>query len=373
MTDHHEIVDDALERLEWVDRNGARAASSWALTRRVALTGGAGALAASLLAACGSSADSSAQAPRNPVTSIFGAKGGYRFTFVNHETGNPFFTPTINGIIDACTLLACSYEWVGSSSSDVSAVAAAINRAVNAKVDGIATTMISPALAGPVRAAATAGIPVVTYNADDPSSRRLAYVGQDLLASGREMGKQIQSLLPGGGRVMVFIATPGLANLAPRLAGVQQQLAGSDITLRSQASGASDDQELTTITAFIGNNLDSFQGYFAVDAGSTVAVATALQKYHLAGKVVGGGFDLLPETQQLLYDGTIQFSIDQQPYLQGFLPTLELFLHRATRGLTGTADVDTGVTVLDRHTVKAYATTKSPYEGTSSGVGVQSA
>jgi len=89
--------------------------------------------------------------------------------------------------------------------------------------------------------------------------------------------------------------------------------------------------------------------------------------------VKGGGFDLLPETQQLLHDGAIQFAIDQQPYLQGFMTTLELFLHRATRGLTGAADVDTGVTVLDHRSIRPYATTKSPYEGTDSSVGVEPA
>jgi simple sugar transport system substrate-binding protein len=172
---------------------------------------------------------------------------------------------------------------------------------------------------------------------------------------------------------MIFIATPGFANLSPRLTGVRQALAGSAITMKSQASGVSDSQELTTIDDVIGTSLDAYRGYFALDAGSTLAVAAAIKKYNLVGKVVGGGFDLLPDTQQALFDGTIQFSIDQQPYLQGFMATLQLFLHRATGGLTGTADVDTGVRVVDRRTVATYARTKSPYEGTSSGVGVQSA
>jgi simple sugar transport system substrate-binding protein len=373
MTDPHEIVGDALERLEWADqRRDIDAPPYAALTRRRALTGGAAAIAASMLAACGSAADGADHAPKSPVVSIFGIKGGYRFTFVNHQTGSPFFTPTINGITDACALLNCAYEWVGSSNGQTGAMASALATAASARVDGIATTMISPELAGPVDAAVAAGIPVVAYNADDPGSRRLAYVGQNLLEAGREMGRKIESLLPDGGKVMVFIATPGIGNLAPRLTGAEQALAGSAITVRSQASGVSEDQEMATITEFIGTNLDAYQGYFAVDAGSTAAVATAIQKNNLTGKVVGGGFDLLPETQQLLYEGTIQFAIDQQPYLQGFLPTLQLFLHRATGGLTGTADVDTGARVLDRRTVRAYATTKSPYEGTSTGIGVQS-
>ncbi len=121
----------------------------------------------------------------------------------------------------------------------------------------------------------------------------------------------------------------------------------------------------------MGKNLDAYKGYFAVDAGSTAAVALAIKKYNLKGKVVGGGFDLTPDTEALLYDDTIQFAIDQQPYLQGFFPTIELFLYKATQGLTGAADVDTGLKFLDPTTIKPYATTKSRYEGTGTAIGVQ--
>ncbi|MDE3131495.1 MAG: sugar ABC transporter substrate-binding protein, partial [Acidobacteriota bacterium] len=91
----------------------------------------------------------------------------------------------------------------------------------------------------------------------------------------------------------------------------------------------------------------------------------------LKGKVVGGGFDLTPFTEALLHDGTIQFAIDQQPYLQGFLATLELFLYKATQALTGVADVDTGLRFLYPETITPYATTKSRYEGTGGSVGIQ--
>ena len=87
--------------------------------------------------------------------------------------------------------------------------------------------------------------------------------------------------------------------------------------------------------------------------------------------VKGGGYDLAPITEQLLGSGDIQFTIDQQPYLQGFLPVLELYLYNVTQGLTGPADIDTGLKFLDKTTVKPYTTTKSRYEGTSTSAGVQ--
>jgi simple sugar transport system substrate-binding protein len=326
------------------------------LTRRTALTGGAAGLAAVLLEACGSTAGSgtssaaTATTTQPPVTSVFGVNGGYHFAFINHATADTFFRPTVNGIEDACTLLNCSFSWTGSKSSNVGEMAAAIRTAAGSgQVDGIATTLISPLLATPVNAAVGAGIPVISYNADEPNTDRLAYIGQDLELSGRKMGRTIKQLIPGGGKIAVFIAVPGSANLQPRLDGIKQELKGSNIRLIAPASGAAEQQDKTTIAAFVKQHLSSYQGYFAVD---------------------GGGFDLTPNAETLLSEGWIQFAIDQQPYLQGFLATLELFMYKATHGLTGIADVDTGLKFLYPHTIKPYASTRSRYEGTSTLVGI---
>ena len=377
MSQQDHTIGDAIERLEWQDKRSGDVSRVAQITRRRALTGGAAGLTAALLDACGGSgggAKTNAKAPSSGISSIFGVSGGYRFTFVNHVMTNTFFTPTISGATDACMLLGCSYEWTGSASSNVAQMVSAINTAVMAGVDGIATSLVAAgAFAKPIAAATGARIPVVSYNADEPGTDRLAYIGQDLLRSGQEMGLKIKSLLPNGGRIMVFIATPGSGNLAPRLSGIQHVLEGSNLHVHSQASGAAESQAGATIDNVLANHLDSYQGYFAVDGSSTAALAQAIQTYNLQGKVVAGGFDLIPTTETLLASSCLQFTIDQQPYLQGFLPVLELFLHNASHGLTGVADVDTGITFLDPTTIAPYAKTTSRYEGTGTAVGVQRA
>ena len=88
---------------------------------------------------------------------------------------------------------------------------------------------------------------------------------------------------------------------------------------------------------------------FAVDGGSTQSLAQVMQKYGLPGKgVKAGGFDLTEVTQQLLAAGQIKFTIDQQPYLQGFLPVLQLFLYKVSGSLTGFAETNTGLKFLDK-------------------------
>ena len=108
-----------------------------AFLRRTALTGVAAGSVGTILAACGSSASSGGSS-----NDIFGSHPSYKFTFVNHVTTNPFFTPTQYGIADACKLLGCTYQWTGSENSDVSQMVNAMNTAISQKADGIAVALI---------------------------------------------------------------------------------------------------------------------------------------------------------------------------------------------------------------------------------------
>jgi simple sugar transport system substrate-binding protein len=368
-----DTLGDALERLEWDERKQEDTpVKKWhQVTRRTALTGGAAGIAAFALEACGKKSTTSAAAGGSAASGIFGSSQSYKFTFVNHVTTNTFFTPTQSGAADACKLLGCSYQWTGSQNSVVSEMVDAFNTAITAGVNGIATTLISPtAFNGPTSKALGAGIPVVGYNADTKGNARLAYIGQDLFKSGQMMGEHINSLV-GSGDIAVFVATPGSLNLQPRLNGVQSTLSPS-IKAHVIATGAAQSSELTVTKSFVQSH-SSYKGFFAVDGGSTAATAQAIQQSGLTGKVKGGGYDLDPITQKLLAADVIQFTIDQQPYLQGFLPVLELYLYNVTQKLSGIADVDTGLKFLDKTTVQPYVTTKSRYEGTGTGVGVQKA
>jgi simple sugar transport system substrate-binding protein len=247
-----------------------------------------------------------------------------------------------------------------------------VNTAVTSGADGIAVALIDlHAFNAPVEAAIKAGIPVVSYNADAPGNARLAYVGQDLKKAGEEMGKRIIEEV-GSGEVGLFIATPGSANLQPRIEGAEKAIkdSGKSITFKTVATGAAVAQEEPAIEAWYQSH-KSAKGMYAVDGGSTESLAKVMQKLGLASKgVKAGGFDLTEQTQKLLKEGNIEFTIDQQPYLQGFLPILELFLYKVSGTLTGPAEVDTGLKFLDKETVAPYVESKSRFEGTSTAAAV---
>jgi simple sugar transport system substrate-binding protein len=377
-----DAVHEALERLEWADAkrdDDTPQSRMRAVTRRTALTGGAAGIATAVLAACGggggSKTTSSAGAQSGtPASGVFKSSGKPKFVFVNHVTTNPFFVPTKYGAEDACKLLGCSYQWTGSENSNVNEMTNAFNTAVTGGADGIAVALVdAKAFNQATDAALKAKIPVVGYNADAPGNARLAYIGQDLFVSGQEMGKRIAQLVPSGD-IALFIATPGSANIQPRIDGARNILKQhSSIKPHVIATGAAVPAELSTIDSYATGHPET-KGYFAVDAGSTQSLAQVIQKHNLRSKgVKGGGYDLTPTTQKLLADDQIDFTIDQQPYLQGFLPVLELYLNKVSGTLSGIADVNTGLKFLDKTTVNTYNTTKSRYEGTSSSAGVAKA
>jgi simple sugar transport system substrate-binding protein len=336
------------------------------------MTGVAAGSVSTLLAACGSSASSSGSSGSSGAVAVFGHVKPLKFVFVNHVTTNPFFVPTQYGAADACHLLGCTYQWTGSESSNVNQMINAMNSAITGGANGIAVSLIDlHAFNGPTETALKAGIPVIAYNADAPTNKRLSYIGQDLKLAGEKMGERIVAAVPSGD-VALFIATPGSANLQPRIEGAEKAIkdSGKPIKVHTVTTGAAVPGELSAIEAYwVGH--ENTKGMYAVDGGSTESLAKVMQKFGLPAKgVKAGGFDLTEQTQKLLQEGQIEFTIDQQPYLQGFLPILQLYMWQASGSLTGPAETDTGLKFLNKETVAPYVESKTRYEGTSSAVTV---
>ena len=320
--------------------------------------------AAGLLQACGGD-DDNAEAGTSAGAGNFPETPEWSFVFVNHVTTNPFFVPTIYGIEDASAILGTTHQWTGSEGSDIGEMVNAMEAAIGGGADGIGVALVDlEAFNGPTDEAMAAGIPVVSYNADAPNGR-LAYVGQDLYGSGFEMGKRIVDLV-GSGKVGLFIATPGQLNIQPRIDGALDAIreSGADIEALDIATGADLTEELNNVEAWYLGNQDAV-GMFAVDAGSTQAVGQVVQSQSARDKALkaAGGYDLLPLTVEMVSDGTLDFTIDQQPYLQGFLPVVYLYLWKLSGGVVTPPETNTGLVFLDSSSAKLFLDTQSRFEG----------
>ena len=113
--------------------------------------------------------------------------------------------------------------------------------------------------------------------------------------------------------------------------------------------------------AFLTGAKATLKGAFAVDAGSTQFLGPSLASVGL--KIPSGGFDLQPGTLTAINAGQIDFTIDQNPYLQGFLPVMYLYLFNLTGGLVAPPNTDTGLTFVTKSNVGPYLNTKTSYEG----------
>jgi simple sugar transport system substrate-binding protein len=356
-------VDEAIETLNMKDGPA----------RRTLLSGAglvsATAAASALLTACGSS-PSSASAGAKSLAGNFPKTPSWQFWFVNHVTTNSFFVPTQYGFADAAALLHLpTPKWTGSTNSIASQMTAQINAAVSAGAAGIATTLInSTSFTTPVGAAMSAGIPVVSYNADglvsktgvpDIGCNRLCYVGQALFTSGQQLGVRIQSLIPTPGDVVIFIETPGQGNIQPRYDGAASVLTPAGYTVA--------EIETTTVPATILANEKAYllahksvKGAFAVDSTSTSFLAQALSETGL--KLPNGGFDTVPQTLTNIKAGSTDFTIYQDPYLQGFLPTLYLYLYNISGGTLPPSDTDTGLSFITSSNLSEF-NLASRYQG----------
>ena len=369
------VVDEAIETLNM--KEGP--------TRRRLIEGAglfsATAAASALIAACTSSSSSSATSSASASATTAAAGNfpktpAWQFWFVNHVYTNTFFVPTQYGFADAAALLDIPVpKWGGSAStSSVSQMVSYLQTAISAKANGIATTVINATgFTTPVMDAMNAGIPVITYNADGvytPSgapnigTNRLCYVGQALYLSGQQLGERIKSLVTTPGEIVIFIATPGTGNIQPRYDGAAAVLKAAGYTVSEIATGSNPSQNLPNEKAYLLGH-KSVKGAFAVDAGSTEYLAQAKAAAGLTS-LPAGGFDLTPVTLQAIQSGALNFTINQNPYLQGFLPTLYLYLYNLSGGLVPPPDTDTGLSFVTKTNVAPYLASSSRFEGSTS-------
>ena len=160
------------------------------------------------------------------------AETKYRFAVVPKAMNNPFFDVARDGCLKRAKELGnveCIYK--GPIEHEPATQAQIIQDFITQKVDGLAISVADvAAMSKSIDAATAAGIPVITFDADAPGSKRLAYIGTNNKDFGLSLGKQLLQLKPEGGKYAVVSGGPGAKNLAERVDGVREALKGSKWT-----------------------------------------------------------------------------------------------------------------------------------------------
>src|SRR6201989_1299031 len=163
------------------------------------------------------------------MTPTQGCAQNYKFVIGPKAINNPFFDFARDGCQKRAKELGnieCIYK--GPVEHEPATQAQIIQDFVTQKVDDLAISVADvAAMTKSIEAASAAGIPVITFDADAPGSKRLAYIGTNNKEFGVALGKQLLKLRPDGGKYAMVSGGPGAKNLAERVDGVREALKGS--------------------------------------------------------------------------------------------------------------------------------------------------
>jgi simple sugar transport system substrate-binding protein len=316
--------------------------------RKIVRAAAAAAVLATALAACSSQGGAQSQAPAAGGGGGGGEvqTGGKNFTIamITHEQAGDTFWDKIRAGAEA-SAKQHGIELKYSNNEQGPEQATLVQNAIDSKVDGIAVTLSSADAVVPVtKKAADAGIPVVAFNQGIDqyvAAGAKMYFGSDELLAGQTIGKKITQ--EGGGKTLCIIQAQGSVALETRCQGVKEgfgntenlQVNGADLPSVQQTVGAklAQDPSITHIVT-LGAPIASAALQAQAGANNTAKLIT---------------FDLNQDAAKAIQDGKIEFSIDQQPYVQGYLAVDSLWLN-LTNGndIGGGKPVLTGPSLVDK-------------------------
>ena len=273
------------------------------------------------------------------------------FVIITHSATIDFWIPLVKGAQDAAAMINAydpsvkiSVTHTGPSMFNVAEQVNIMENVIQSGVDGINSTLPDPtAFDEPVRRALEAGIPVIGTNADaGPGNPRLAYVGQSDYAAGRVLAQTLIDHIGTSGKVAIGVEDLGHTSLAERLRGVRSVL-DEYPDIKYEILQTSPDLTIgaATFETYLIANPDA-KAIISVDA-NTQSHGVVIRNLGLEGKVISGGWDLVPTTIENIQDGYTKFVIDQQPYVQGFYPVMALYLYHKYGIAPGSMDSGSGV------------------------------
>jgi simple sugar transport system substrate-binding protein len=292
-------------------------------------------LAALLLAGCGGTtvvrepgAKVSGSPSAVPVKGAPAPDGAVRIAVVTHGPASSKFWAIIrNGVDSAARRLDVLVDYRSPDVYSLDRMSALIDQAVATRPDGLVVSIPEPGLAPAIRRAVRAGIPVVSINSGSDVFRRLgvlAHVGQVEDRAGLAAGRRLAEA--GVRRAICVnqqIGNTGLDDRCAGLAKAMKEAGGS-----SRVLGIVDDSPQAPDKIAAAVAADNADGVLATNSLGGLAAARAL-----AGKGVKiGTFDLGPDVLNAVMRGEIGFAVDQQAYLQGYLP-IEMLALRARYGI----------------------------------------
>ncbi|ABG04840.1 periplasmic binding protein/LacI transcriptional regulator [Rubrobacter xylanophilus DSM 9941] len=270
-----------------------------------------------------------------------------------HNTSLGFANPIREGVEKAKRELGVDAELIGPANGSAQEQVSELQTLISQqKVDGLAVSSASNDALKPVIAQAyNAGIPIISFNTNNPGSKQMAFVGQDLVQSGRFEAEQLRKELGDRkGKVVVFSVDTGAGWSNDRFSGFEAGMEGAEgIQIEGPInSGNEPRQAFNAVQNTMTANPDAI-AIASLDCCSVDAAAKWVQQNGKKGEIIVVGFDVLPQTADFIRNGVIQFTISQNPVEQGYqsVKILNDFLKK-NKPLR---DVNTGTKLVDKSNI----------------------
>ncbi|MGH7057284.1 MAG: substrate-binding domain-containing protein [Acetobacteraceae bacterium] len=282
------------------------------------------------------------------------AAGGHRFKFamVTHaQPGDTFWDIIRKGAEAAAKKDDAQLIYVNNPSAD--GEARLITNMINQHVDGIAVTLAFPeAEAATIKQAQQAGIPIVGFNAGTGVWKKLgitSYVGQDETIAGKAVGNRLNA--EGAKDIICVDQQQGAIQLEQRCDGIKDTFKGkvSILYLHGYDMGVAHARMLAKLQQ--DPKID-----YIVTLGAPFAPTAYQAVQDASSKANVGTFDMSPTVVKLIQEGKVQWAVDQQPYVEGYLAIDFLWLYQTNGDVVGGGQaVLTGPTFVDHKNIAQVA------------------
>lgn len=274
-----------------------------------------------------------------------------RLLFLTPFVDYGFFDPVKKGVQDAARAMGVEATFDGTPDGDLKALVQKVKQGIDARYDGIAVNIVDATAFDDVAAEARRkGIPLIAFNVDDTRTpnERLAAVGQHMLAAGRTFGREIAGAVAKNSHILLTMHDPGITALEERAAGIREQLKSRSVRWTESITSTNREQAVEKIVAVLKANPD-IKILIGTGSADTEAAGLAIERHFPNRGYVVAGFDLTPDTLRMIKSGVMRFSVDQQPYSQGYYSVVNLTLYKRY-GLRP-ANIDTGATIISSRDV----------------------
>jgi len=258
-----------------------------------------------------------------------GAEEQERFVLISHAPDSDSWWNTIkNAIREAGDVVEANVQYRNPTNGDLADMARIVEQTVASNPDGIIVSIADyDVLKGPIENAVRRGIPVITINSgtqeQSESLGALLHVGQPEYDAGYGAGMKAKKAgVSNFLCVNHYITNPASVE---RCQGFADAL-GVDLSGNMLDAGIDPSEVQRRVQAFMRKNPD-VDGILALGPNSAHPTLRYLEQSRQAGNVFFATFDLSNQIAEAIKAGHIDFAIDQQPYLQGYMPVIMLSLY----------------------------------------------